>query len=194
MEIDDDSDVDAPFFRSDQLLRQILVSQGKEGDSEGAPGGSELFLEIGKGVSLWVWKEPDFHLLSADKTSQVAVRSGRFFLQEAGDFMAGEANDEIVVHPQRGGCEIGGAEEDLFFVEDENFLMHEPRLENRVDLCFGEGFSDVARAGRIVVEGRRDFGLDFFGKGFQDRWIGEAEHGEVDRMIGASDRAQESEA
>lgn len=88
--------------------------------------------------------------------------------EEMGDFFIHEANDEIVMHPERGGGHVGRADEDGFFVEDKDFLMHEPGGFDGVDLPPFENSFEFGGSFDIVIDGCRDVLPYFLGEGGED--------------------------
>src|SRR3989344_8395426 len=122
---------------------------------------ADFFSQIGERVPPRVGEEPDFHVLASDKRAHIARGIRGFFLKEASYGATDEPDEEIVVHFERVGRKIRRAKKNLFFIENEDFAVHEPRLVDRVDARSCKACADIWRAGGIVEQGGRDGGLDF---------------------------------
>lgn len=132
--IDDDRDPYAPLFCLDHLIDKAWVREGEKGNADRSFGGADFFAQRGERRAARIGKEPKLDLLSADFCLEIARRKRFVFLEEFGQRRADKTDDEIVVHLEGGGGHVRRADEDGGVVEDEDFLVHEGAIFDRMEL------------------------------------------------------------
>lgn len=191
MHIDDNADVDAAPMSGNDFVDEGGVSEGEESNAKSLVGVADFFAHVCKSMATRIWQEPEFEILPSDHGLEITGRMGSFIDEEAGDFLTFKADDEIVVHGKRSGGHVRRADKDSFFVENEDFLMHEAEAMNGMEFGFWKGIPEIGRAVGIIID---NGGHGLVGQGIEDGGVAEPKHDEVDRLVRFSDGVNESKA
>ena len=84
----------------DNLVDEMGMGEGKEGDFDRARGLADFFAQFGKSMAARIREEPKFDLLSADGGMHVAWGIGFMLFEEFSERPADEADDQIIVHSE----------------------------------------------------------------------------------------------
>lgn len=168
MFIDHNGDFYTAVARVDDFIEEVLVGESKESNADGACGFADLSTDVGEGVAARVGKEPEFEELAADFSAEVARGEGLVRGEEFSHGRRVETDDQIIMHFERWGGHVGRADEDERVVKDEDLLMHEARLLDRVDIASLKEGVDFGGASHVVVDFSRDVLLDLFFEGRED--------------------------